>query len=82
MAISNAPCILFVDEIDAICHKRELAKREMESRIVTQLLYCMDGEGGWLMMGVKVEKEVLDWGAGERVEEGVGGAWEGTSVSE
>lgn len=44
LAKSHAPCILFVDEIDAICRKRETAQREMERRIVTQLLSCMDGE--------------------------------------
>ncbi len=37
-----APCILFLDEIDAITPKRETAQREMERRIVAQLLSCMD----------------------------------------
>lgn len=37
-----APCILFIDEIDAITPKRETAQREMERRVVTQLLACMD----------------------------------------
>lgn len=46
LAKSHAPCILFVDEVDAICRKRETAQREMERRIVTQLLSCMDGEWG------------------------------------
>jgi type II secretory pathway pseudopilin PulG len=40
----NAPCILFIDEIDAITPKRENAQREMERRIVAQLLTCMDGK--------------------------------------
>lgn len=44
LAKSHAPCVLFVDEIDAICRKRETAQREMERRMVTQLLSCMDGE--------------------------------------
>ena len=39
-----APCILFIDEIDAITPKRETAQREMERRIVAQLLTCMDGK--------------------------------------
>jgi hypothetical protein len=39
-----APCILFLDEVDAITPKRETAQREMEKRIVGQLLTCMDGE--------------------------------------
>ncbi|OLL22920.1 putative AAA domain-containing protein [Neolecta irregularis DAH-3] len=33
-----APCIVFLDEIDAITPKRENAQREMERRIVAQLL--------------------------------------------
>ena len=44
LAKSHAPCVLFIDEVDAICRKRETAQREMERRIVTQLLSCMDGE--------------------------------------
>jgi ribosome biogenesis ATPase len=42
-ATSSAPCIIFIDEIDAITPKRETAQREMERRIVAQLLTCMDG---------------------------------------
>ncbi|XP_054432617.1 nuclear valosin-containing protein-like [Pteronotus mesoamericanus] len=41
-AVSNAPCILFIDEIDAITPKREVASKDMERRIVAQLLTCMD----------------------------------------
>lgn len=37
-----APCILFIDEIDAITPKRESASREMERRIVAQLLSSLD----------------------------------------
>lgn len=37
-----APAIIFIDEIDAITPKRESAQREMERRIVSQLLTCMD----------------------------------------
>lgn len=37
-----APCLVFIDEIDAITPKRETAQREMERRIVAQLLTCMD----------------------------------------
>jgi ribosome biogenesis ATPase len=35
---------LFLDEVDAITPKRENAQREMEKRIVGQLLTCLDGE--------------------------------------
>ncbi|KAI9459628.1 hypothetical protein HD554DRAFT_2295666 [Boletus coccyginus] len=38
-----APCLLFIDKIDAITPKQESAQREMERRIVTQFLTCMDG---------------------------------------
>ncbi|KAG9083961.1 hypothetical protein FS749_005603 [Ceratobasidium sp. UAMH 11750] len=41
-AKKNAPCLLFIDEIDAIIPKRESAQREMERRIVAQFLTCMD----------------------------------------
>ncbi|KAI8847442.1 P-loop containing nucleoside triphosphate hydrolase protein [Chytridium lagenaria] len=37
-----APCLIFIDEIDAITPKRETAQREMERRIVAQLLTCLD----------------------------------------
>lgn len=59
--------MLFIDEIDAICPKRETAQREMERRIVTQLLACLDGE--WA---------VGKWGSGSgRVGEwGEWGEWE------
>ncbi|KAE8215826.1 hypothetical protein CF327_g936 [Tilletia walkeri] len=42
-AVRIAPSILFLDEIDAITPKRETAQREMERRIVAQLLTCLDG---------------------------------------
>ena len=37
-----APCVVLIDEIDAITGKREQAQREMERRIVAQLLTEMD----------------------------------------
>jgi ribosome biogenesis ATPase len=37
-----APCLMFIDEIDAITPKRESAQREMEKRIVAQMLTCLD----------------------------------------
>ncbi|KAF4678148.1 hypothetical protein FOZ62_026994, partial [Perkinsus olseni] len=42
-AVSNAPCIVLIDEIDAICPRRETAAREMERRIVSQMQISMDG---------------------------------------
>ncbi|XP_052235407.1 nuclear valosin-containing protein-like isoform X2 [Dreissena polymorpha] len=41
-AQQNAPCIMFIDEIDSITPKRETASKDMERRIVAQLLACMD----------------------------------------
>lgn len=41
-AHTTAPSIVFIDEIDAIASKRENLQREMERRIVTQLMTCMD----------------------------------------
>ncbi|EME48596.1 hypothetical protein DOTSEDRAFT_49041 [Dothistroma septosporum NZE10] len=48
-AKKNAPCLLFIDEIDAIAPKRETSQSQMEKRIVAQLLVSMDEinkEGG------------------------------------
>ena len=41
-AVRMGPAIIFIDEIDAITPKRENAQREMERRIVAQLLTSMD----------------------------------------
>ncbi|KAJ4806526.1 cell division cycle 48 [Rhynchospora pubera] len=38
----TAPSIVFIDEIDAIASKRENLQKEMDRRIVIQLLTCMD----------------------------------------
>jgi ribosome biogenesis ATPase len=35
---------LFIDEIEAISQRRESATKNMEHRIVTQLLSCFDGK--------------------------------------
>ncbi|KAJ2397576.1 Ribosome biogenesis ATPase rix7 [Coemansia sp. RSA 2559] len=37
-----APCIIFIDEIDAITPKRENVQKDMERRIVAQMLTCID----------------------------------------
>ena len=37
-----APCLLFIDEIDAITPKRDAFTRTGEKRLVAQLLTCMD----------------------------------------
>jgi ribosome biogenesis ATPase len=43
-AVELAPSIIFIDEIDAIVVKREESNREMEVRMVAQILTCMDGK--------------------------------------
>mmetsp|Transcript_2361 Transcript_2361/g.4270 ORF Transcript_2361/g.4270 Transcript_2361/m.4270 type:complete len:778 (+) Transcript_2361:37-2370(+) len=41
-AIAAAPSLIFMDEVDSITPKRDSAGREMERRIVAQLLTCLD----------------------------------------
>ncbi|KAL7841807.1 hypothetical protein SRHO_G00254980 [Serrasalmus rhombeus] len=60
-AVSNAPCVLFIDEIDAITPKREVASKDMERRIVAQLLTCMDD-----LNSLSVPAQVLVIGATNR----------------
>lgn len=42
-AIEHAPTVIFIDEIDALCPKRDEAPSELEKRVVTTLLTLMDG---------------------------------------
>ncbi|KAK3523319.1 hypothetical protein QTP86_029507 [Hemibagrus guttatus] len=60
-AVSGAPCILFIDEIDAITPKREVASKDMERRIVAQLLTCMDD-----LNSLRIPAQVLVIGATNR----------------
>ncbi|KAJ8418316.1 hypothetical protein AAFF_G00140250 [Aldrovandia affinis] len=62
-AITNAPCIMFIDEIDAITPKREVASKDMERRIVAQLLTCMDD-----LNSLAVTEQVLVIGATNRLD--------------
>jgi ribosome biogenesis ATPase len=41
-AKKHAPCLIFIDEIDAIAPKRESSASQMEKRIVAQLLVSID----------------------------------------
>ncbi|XP_060720386.1 nuclear valosin-containing protein-like isoform X2 [Tachysurus vachellii] len=65
-AVSSAPCILFIDEIDAIAPKREVASEDMERRIVAQLLTCMDdlnsshNSAQVLVIGATIRPDALD----------------------
>ena len=75
MAKVYAPCVLFIDDVDAICRKREMAQREMERRIVTQFLACMDGEFLHLFCSVPE----CTWFRGAcRVGRGAGGVFMGS----
>lgn len=42
-AIEKSPTVIFIDEIDALCPKRDEAPSELEKRVVTTLLTLMDG---------------------------------------
>lgn len=43
-AVKSAPCVLFIDEVDSISPHRETTSRDMERRIVAQLLSSLDSE--------------------------------------
>uniref|UniRef100_A0A3Q3E7S2 vesicle-fusing ATPase n=1 Tax=Labrus bergylta TaxID=56723 RepID=A0A3Q3E7S2_9LABR len=43
--VSQRPAIIFIDELDALCPKREGAQNEVEKRVVASLLTLMDGIG-------------------------------------
>ncbi|MEC7100366.1 MAG: CDC48 family AAA ATPase [Candidatus Thermoplasmatota archaeon] len=45
-AASNAPAIIFIDELDSIAPKREDVSGEVERRVVAQLLTLLDGMQG------------------------------------
>ncbi|CAG9333548.1 unnamed protein product [Blepharisma stoltei] len=63
-ASESAPSIIFIDEIDAIAPNRSNTHREMEKRIVSQLLTCMDDLRGFLSHG----KVVIVLAATNRIE--------------
>ena len=48
-ATSNAPAIIFIDELDSIAPKREDVSGEVERRVVAQLLTLLDGMQGRTM---------------------------------
>ena len=62
-ASSQAPSIIFLDEIDAIAPKREEVQGEVEKRVVAQLLALMDGlseRGQIIVIGATNIPNVLD----------------------
>ena len=64
-AKASAPCILFIDNIDVIAKKRENAQKDMELRIVGQLLTSMDDLN---KVGLEPEGQVFVIGATSRLE--------------
>ncbi|KAL0215084.1 hypothetical protein P9112_007268 [Eukaryota sp. TZLM1-RC] len=62
-AVSSAPSLIFIDEVDAIAPKRESTPREMEKRIVSQLLSSIDS-----LEDVPVDKSVIIIAATSRPE--------------
>ncbi|CEL97915.1 unnamed protein product [Vitrella brassicaformis CCMP3155] len=61
-ARASAPSLVFIDEIDAVCPKRENAAREMEKRIVAQILSSLDELGGSfvIVLGATNRPDALD----------------------
>ncbi|XP_069781325.1 ATPase family gene 2 protein homolog A isoform X2 [Narcine bancroftii] len=60
------PSIIFIDELDAICPKREGAQHEVEKRVVASLLTLMDGigsegsQGHLIVLGATNRPHALD----------------------
>ncbi|KAI5097660.1 spermatogenesis-associated protein 5 [Silurus meridionalis] len=63
---ARQPAIIFIDELDALCPKREGAQNEVEKRVVASLLTLMDGigseshSGSLLVLGATNRPEALD----------------------
>jgi ribosome biogenesis ATPase len=57
-----SPCVIFLDELDAVCSSREDSSKEMTGRIIAQLLSSMDSvtNGEILLIGATSRPEVLD----------------------
>jgi transitional endoplasmic reticulum ATPase len=62
-AAENAPAIIFIDEIDSICPKREEVSGEVERRVVAQMLTLIDGMEGRdnvVVIGATNRRDALD----------------------
>ncbi|XP_075716595.1 ATPase family gene 2 protein homolog A isoform X2 [Rhinoderma darwinii] len=65
-ASQRLPSIIFIDELDALCPKRESAQSEVEKRVVASLLTLMDGigseesQGQLLVLGATNRPHSLD----------------------
>ncbi|KAF5891910.1 spermatogenesis-associated protein 5, partial [Clarias magur] len=65
-AAQRQPAVIFIDELDALCPKREGAQNEVEKRVVASLLTLMDGigsennSGSLLVLGATNRPDALD----------------------
>ncbi|XP_062874705.1 ATPase family gene 2 protein homolog A isoform X2 [Trichomycterus rosablanca] len=65
-AAQRQPAIVFIDELDALCPKREGAQNEVEKRVVASLLTLMDGigseghSGSLLVLGATNRPDAID----------------------
>ncbi|KAM6923589.1 ATPase family gene 2 protein homolog A [Xenentodon cancila] len=65
-ASQRQPAIIFIDELDALCPKRDGAQNEVEKRVVATLLTLMDGigseghSGQLLVLGATNRPQALD----------------------
>ncbi|XP_078367762.1 ATPase family gene 2 protein homolog B-like [Oculina patagonica] len=62
-ASQNGPCVLFIDELDALCPKRGSSGNEQENRIVAQLLTLLDGlesRGQLIVIGATNRPNAID----------------------
>ena len=62
-AASNAPAIIFIDELDSIAPKREDVSGEVERRVVAQLLTLLDGMQGRdnvVVIGATIRQDAID----------------------
>ncbi|XP_064482187.1 ATPase family gene 2 protein homolog A-like [Ornithodoros turicata] len=64
-AVEKSPSIVFIDEIDALCPKRETGISDQEARVVSTLVTLIDtlpvGEGKWaIVLGATNKPNSLD----------------------
>ncbi|XP_072550987.1 ATPase family gene 2 protein homolog B [Salminus brasiliensis] len=62
-AALDGPCVVFIDEIDALCPRRSVSGSALENRIVAQLLTLMDGidsEESFIIIAATNQPDTLD----------------------
>ena len=65
-AEDKAPCLIVIDEIDAVCPRRDTSHNELEKRVVASLLTLMDGieenssKGFVLVLGITSTPDAID----------------------